>query len=263
MKLYWKKAVAGFALAGMLAFTSFAGHADAASKEQPRGVECWLSQSFFDIHTQWIQLEDSQWATLLKKLQQLEEKETETAKPDQSEKKAEKKEEEPKQAEQPSRNADSPSNAGSGGQPSSGQGNGGGSSAESRNPGIQSIEMEVVNLVNQEREKRGLKPLKADTKLSQVARDKSQDMIDNNYFSHDSPRYGSPFDMMKAYGISYRTAAENIAAGQSTAKQVMDGWMNSDGHRANILNPNLDTIGVGYAKGGSYGHYWTQMFIQR
>ncbi|MFC4075654.1 CAP domain-containing protein [Salinithrix halophila] len=128
---------------------------------------------------------------------------------------------------------------------------------------MKAIEREVVQLVNQERAKNRLKPLRADGKLSSVARDKSKDMIANNYFSHDSPTYGSPFDMMKRYGIRYSTAAENIAGGQSTAKKVMEGWMNSEGHRANILNPDLTTIGVGYARGGSYGHYWTQMFIAK
>ncbi|OYD08313.1 CAP domain-containing protein [Paludifilum halophilum] len=133
-------------------------------------------------------------------------------------------------------------------------------SSSSDHKSIQPIEQKVVELVNQERSKRGLKPLKADAELSAVARDKSQDMAENHYFSHQSPTYGSPFDMMKDYGIQYRTAGENIAAGQTSAEQVVQGWMNSDGHRKNILNPEFTTIGVGYVKGGSYGHYWTQMF---
>lgn len=128
---------------------------------------------------------------------------------------------------------------------------------------LQSIEWEVVELVNQERAKRNLKPLRADDKLSVVARMKSKDMAEKNYFSHDSPTYGSPFDMMKKHGISFKSAAENIAAGQTTAQQVVTGWMNSEGHRENILNPNFDTIGVGYVKGGSNGHYWTQLFISQ
>lgn len=125
---------------------------------------------------------------------------------------------------------------------------------------LSAIEQEVVRLVNIERKKAGLKPLVADTKLSSVARIKSQDMRDNNYFDHQSPKYGSPFDMMKKFGISYRTAGENIAAGQTTAQQVMNSWMNSPGHRANILSANFTKIGVGFAKGGSYGTYWTQQF---
>jgi uncharacterized YkwD family protein/spore coat assembly protein SafA len=124
-----------------------------------------------------------------------------------------------------------------------------------------SWEEQVVQLVNAERQKQGLNPLQLDKQLSNVARAKSQDMRDNNYFSHQSPTYGSPFDMMKSFGISYRYAGENIAAGQRNPEEVMKAWMNSSGHRANILNPNYTHIGVGLVKGGSYGYYWTQMFI--
>ncbi|NQD67084.1 SafA/ExsA family spore coat assembly protein [Bacillus haikouensis] len=122
---------------------------------------------------------------------------------------------------------------------------------------------EVVKLVNAERAKAGLSPLKENWELSRVARYKSQDMIDKNYFSHTSPTYGSPFQMMKDFGLSYQTAGENIAAGQSTPAEVVEAWMNSEGHRKNILSPAYTEIGVGYVKGGSYGHYWTQMFIKR
>ncbi|NLC77053.1 MAG: sporulation protein [Clostridia bacterium] len=125
------------------------------------------------------------------------------------------------------------------------------------------FEQQVVDLVNQERAKAGLKPLIHDPQLSQVARLKSQDMANKGYFSHTSPTYGSPFEMMKQYGISYRTAGENIAAGQRTPAQVVAAWMGSSGHRANILNANFTHIGVGYVAGGSYGHYWTQMFVGR
>ena len=124
-----------------------------------------------------------------------------------------------------------------------------------------SYEEQVVQLVNQERAKVGLKPLKSNWEVARVARYKSQDMIDKNYFSHTSPTYGSPFDMMKNFGITYSTAGENIAAGQATPKEVVNAWMNSEGHRKNILSSQFTEIGVGYAKGGSYGHYWTQMFI--
>jgi uncharacterized YkwD family protein/spore coat assembly protein SafA len=125
------------------------------------------------------------------------------------------------------------------------------------------FEKQVVTLVNQERAKHGLKPLTENWELSRVARYKSMDMRDKNYFSHTSPTYGSPFTMMKNFGISYRTAGENIAVGQTTPQAVMNSWMNSSGHRANILSSNFNQIGVGYAKGGSYGHYWTQMFIAK
>lgn len=126
-----------------------------------------------------------------------------------------------------------------------------------------SIENQVIQLTNQERAKYGLKPLKANWELSRVARYKSADMRDKNYFSHTSPTYGSPFDMMKNFGISYRSAGENIAAGQTTAQQVVQAWMNSEGHRKNILSASYTEIGVGYASGGSKSHYWTQMFISR
>ncbi|ACA58620.1 CAP domain-containing protein [Candidatus Desulforudis audaxviator] len=124
-------------------------------------------------------------------------------------------------------------------------------------------EMKIVELVNAERAKLGLRALAVDAKLSQVARLKSEDMRDKRYFAHQSPTYGSPFDMMRQFGITYRTAGENIAAGQRTPEEAMRGWMNSSGHRANILNPNFTHIGVGHVVGGSYGNYWTQMFIGR
>ncbi len=124
-----------------------------------------------------------------------------------------------------------------------------------------SVEEEVVRLVNVERAKNGLKPLTANWQLARVARYKSADMRDKGYFSHTSPTYGSPFDMMKSFNISYSAAGENIAAGQTTAQAVMDSWMNSPGHRQNILSPNFSEIGVGYCTGGSYRYYWTQMFI--
>lgn len=125
------------------------------------------------------------------------------------------------------------------------------------------FEQKVVDLTNQERAKQGLKPLTANWELSRVARYKSEDMRDKNYFDHTSPTYGSPFDMMKKFGISYKTAGENIAAGQQTPEEVVKAWMNSPGHRANILNSTYTQIGVGYAKGGSYGVYWTQQFISK
>jgi uncharacterized YkwD family protein/spore coat assembly protein SafA len=125
-----------------------------------------------------------------------------------------------------------------------------------------SVESEVVRLVNIERAKNGLKPLTANWQLARVARYKSEDMRDKGYFSHTSPTYGSPFDMMKNFRVSYSSAGENIAAGQTTAQAVMDSWMNSPGHRQNILSANYTEIGVGYCSGGSYRHYWTQMFIR-
>lgn len=126
-----------------------------------------------------------------------------------------------------------------------------------------SIESQVIQLTNQERAKNGLKPLAANWELSRVARYKSADMRDKNYFSHTSPTYGSPFTMMRNFGINYRSAGENIAAGQRTPSEVVQSWMNSPGHRKNILSPTYTHIGVGHATGGNYGHYWTQMFIAK
>ncbi|WP_249872790.1 CAP domain-containing protein [Oceanobacillus saliphilus] len=123
---------------------------------------------------------------------------------------------------------------------------------------LSQFEQEVVELTNQERAKQGLPALKIDTELSKVAREKSRDMAVNNYFDHNSPTYGSPFDMMKSYGISYSTAGENIAKGQRTPAEVVNAWMNSQGHRENILNGNYTHIGVGYVE---QGNHWTQLFI--
>ena len=119
-------------------------------------------------------------------------------------------------------------------------------------------EKEVVRLVNEIRRENGLNELTYDWELSRVARFKSQDMKDNSYFSHNSPKYGTPFQMMKNFGINYRSAAENIAKGYATPQDVVKGWMNSPGHRQNILNPKFTHIGVGYVPEGKY---WTQMFI--
>ena len=126
-----------------------------------------------------------------------------------------------------------------------------------------SYEQQVIKLVNAERAKAGLKPLKENWELSRVAEFKSKDMRDNNYFDHNSKKYGSPFTMIKNFGISYKTAGENIAAGQKTPEEVMKAWMNSPGHKANILNAGYTQIGVGYVTGGSYNSYWTQQFISQ
>lgn len=124
--------------------------------------------------------------------------------------------------------------------------------------GVLSFEAEVVRLVNAIRRESGLGELGLNWELSRVARYKSQDMADNFYFSHTSPTYGSPFQMIQAFGLTYRTAGENIAYGYPTPQAVVNSWMNSEGHRKNILNPSFTQIGVGYV---SQGNHWTQMFI--
>ncbi|MCP3028392.1 CAP domain-containing protein [Halobacillus sp. A5] len=125
---------------------------------------------------------------------------------------------------------------------------------------VSAFEQEVVDLTNEERAQQGLEPLELDVELSGVAKDKSVDMQQNNYFSHDSPTHGSPFDMMNEYGIDYTTAGENIAKGQTSPEEVVQGWMNSEGHRENIMNESFTHIGVGHAEDGNY---WTQMFIAK
>lgn len=125
---------------------------------------------------------------------------------------------------------------------------------------VTNYEQEVIRLVNEIRAKNGLKALRHDWELSRVARYKSQDMKDNKYFAHNSPVYGTPFQMIKSFGISFRSAGENIAKGYATPQAVVNGWMNSSGHRANILNASYTHIGVGYVSGGNY---WTQMFIAK
>jgi uncharacterized YkwD family protein len=122
---------------------------------------------------------------------------------------------------------------------------------------MSAFELKVIDLTNAERAKQGLKPLKADDALGKVARIKAQDMTDEHYFDHTSPKYGSPFDMMKQFGISFSSAAENIAQGQKSPEEVVNAWMNSAGHRANIMNPSLTNIGVGY---DSRTNSWSQMF---
>jgi uncharacterized YkwD family protein len=132
-------------------------------------------------------------------------------------------------------------------------------SATTSNPTSSSAQQYAVTvgqLVNQQRAKAGLKPLVLNSKLSTLAMQKAADMYQNHYFSHTSPTYGSPFDMMQRDGITFTYAGENIAEGQNTPQQVMNDWMSSSGHRANILNAHYDTIGVAYDHG-----VWVQEFI--
>ena len=123
---------------------------------------------------------------------------------------------------------------------------------------VTQYEQEVIRLVNEIRVQNGLSALTYNWELSRVARYKSQDMVDNRYFSHTSPTYGTPFQMIRSFGLSYRSDGKNIAYGQRTPQAVVNAWMNSSGHRANILSSSYTQIGVGYV---ANGHYWTQMFI--
>ena len=121
-------------------------------------------------------------------------------------------------------------------------------------------EQEVFNLINAERASAGLSALKIDEELQNVARVKAKDMVDNNYFSHNSPTYGTPFNMIKNFGIKYKAAGENIA-GNSSNQGAVNAWMNSEGHRANILSNNYNYTGIGVVNSSKYGKIYVQMFI--
>lgn len=121
-------------------------------------------------------------------------------------------------------------------------------------------EQEVFNLINEQRTKQGLKALQIDAETQRVAKIKAQDMVDNNYFSHNSPIYGSPFDMLKSFKVSYQTAGENIA-GNSNNRAAVNAWMNSSGHKANILNEKFNYTGIGVVASKKYGKIYVQMFI--
>lgn len=132
--------------------------------------------------------------------------------------------------------------------------------SNSDNDFLNELQTEVIALTNKYREENGLPALKADLELTKVAQIKSDDMATNDYFSHTSPTYGSPFDMLQEFGVDYTAAAENIAAGQQSPDEVVAGWINSPGHRKNILNEKVTHIGVGYV---TNGNYWTQLFIKK
>lgn len=139
---------------------------------------------------------------------------------------------------------------------STGSGNSGGSSSGggTTTSKLTTDELEVFNLINAQRIKNGLSALKIDLEVQNVARIKAQDMVNNNYFSHNSPTYGSPFDMLKSFKVSYKTAGENIA-GNSSNSAAVTAWMNSTGHRANILNGNFNYTGIGVINGSKYGKF--------
>lgn len=126
---------------------------------------------------------------------------------------------------------------------------------------LRPMSLKVLNLVNKERNAAGLDSLAIDKGVNIVAQVKALDMAYNGYFNHVSPTYGDPFEMLEFFGIEFMTAGENIAQGPWTPEQVMDIWMNSPGHRANILDPDFTHIGIGYTIDEWGIPYWTQMFI--
>jgi uncharacterized protein YkwD/stress response protein SCP2 len=119
---------------------------------------------------------------------------------------------------------------------------------------------EVVDLTNRERARHGLPPLAVDPRLTTAAQAHSADMIARAFYSHTSPDGSRPWDRAAAAGATRRSIGENIACGQRSPAEVVAGWMNSPGHRANILKPDFTHIGIGFAGGGSAGTYWTQLF---
>lgn len=147
------------------------------------------------------------------------------------------------------------SNSGTGGSSSSGN-----TSSSTETSNMNSDEKEVFDLINKQRTNNGLAALKNDSEVQRVARIKAQDMVDNNYFSHTSPTYGSPFDMLKSFKISYKTAGENIA-GNSSNSSAVTAWMNSSGHKTNILNSNFNYTGIGVVSSPKYGKMYVQLFI--
>lgn len=176
----------------------------------------------------------------------------EPAKPESTTKPSQPTQEE-KPAATPTKKPENSSNSGN----ANNTGNTGNNTSNTGNESTQSdFAAQVVKLVNAERAKAGLSALASDALLDKVALAKAKDMSNNNYFDHQSPTYGSPFDMMKQFGVTYSYAGENIAKGQKTPQEVVTAWMNSEGHRANILSKNFTQIGVGY-----YNGYWAQEFI--
>ena len=128
--------------------------------------------------------------------------------------------------------------------------------------GLTLDENETFNLINEQRIAAGLPALIIDDEVQNVARTKAQDMVNGGYFSHTSPTYGSPFEMLKNYGISYKTAGENIA-GNSSNGGAVNAWMNSEGHKANILNSSYNYTGIAVVTSPKYGKIFVQIFIGR
>ena len=122
------------------------------------------------------------------------------------------------------------------------------------------FETEVAQMINEERIKAGVPELRLDPLLSETARIKAQDMIDNNYFGHKSPKWGYPDAMMKSFGIVFNYNGENIAYGAVLPDEVVEDWVYSPAHYDNLLSKNYKRTGVGCAKNKDGAIYWVQMF---
>lgn len=128
---------------------------------------------------------------------------------------------------------------------------------------LTTYEQQLLDLVNQEREAVGLPALQYDAKVAKVAQLKAQDLLTNNYFDHESPTYGTPSEMLTQFDVRWTASGENIAAGQRSVEEVHEGWMNSPGHRENILQEIYTHVGFGFTEGGGdYGTYWVQLFTR-
>lgn len=126
--------------------------------------------------------------------------------------------------------------------------------------GLAGVAAAVTDLTNRERARAGLPPLAADPLLTAAAQAHSADMVARDFYSHTAPGGSQPWDRAAAAGSTRRSIGENIACGQRSPGEVVEGWMNSPGHRANILKPGFTHLGVGFAGGGRAGTYWTQLF---
>ncbi|GAB2888026.1 hypothetical protein GCM10027074_65520 [Streptomyces deserti] len=126
--------------------------------------------------------------------------------------------------------------------------------------GLARTAADVIDLTNRERARAGLRPLAADPHLTRAAQAHSADMVARDFYSHTCPDGSRPWDRAAAAGSTRRAIGENIACGQRSPAEVVEGWMNSPGHRANILTPGFTHIGIGFAGGGRAGTYWTQLF---
>lgn len=127
---------------------------------------------------------------------------------------------------------------------------------------LSSDESKLLSLINKEREKNNLSPLVIDSELQNIARLKANDLVENNYFSHISPIYGSPFEMLKKNSIKYKVASENIA-GNSDIEKAVNNWLDSPSHKKNILSNDYNYTGIGIASSIKYGKIIVELFIGR
>lgn len=137
---------------------------------------------------------------------------------------------------------------------------GDGSASDPNSVALSEDEQKLLDLVNKARDDKGLEALAVDENLMKVARTKAKDMIENNYFSHQSPTYGSPFDMMRQFDNVFKSAGENIA-GNKTVEGAFKAWMGSDSHKKNILNAGFKVTGIGIENSSTYGKVLVQQFI--